>query len=123
MRYNIHGIARDSFGRILPNEDINVYINGSSVPAIVYDNRTSTTGLSSVQTDTSGKFTIYFDSEDYQNLNTTFDLVFDGDRINDIEVFKVDNRVLNTSTVDEIAVDGALSHLNQKFEHIDGGTF
>jgi hypothetical protein len=55
MRYNIHGVARNSYGRALINRTVNIYINGSAISATVYDTRTSTTGLSSVQTDTRRK--------------------------------------------------------------------
>lgn len=95
MRYNIQGIARDSYGKILPQENVNVYESGTSIPAIVYDSKTSSVQKSSVTTAADGRFIIYFDSVDYEgNFSQTFDIDLDGNSLTDIDIFEIQKRAI-----------------------------
>lgn len=126
MRYNIHGVARSSYGTVLPNNNVRVYINGSDDTAIVYNSRTSNDKLSFVKTDEDGKFTIYFDSEDYKDydgLDVKFDLEIGNNKIYDVEVFRTDRRVLNTNeNYEEESVQEVIASLEHLYT-VDGGTF
>lgn len=126
MRYNIQGIARTSYGVILPYNDIKIYINNTNTPAIVYESKNSVVKKSIIKTDRHGKFNIYFDSDDYDynNLNVTFDLEIDGNKVSDIQVFTTDKRVLNTNeTFTEDNIKEVIQNLDFNINNIDGGTF
>lgn len=126
MRYNVQGIARDSYGIILPKENINIYKHNTSECATVYSSGNSTEKLDTcpqIQTDVKGEFSVYFDSDDYTDLTITFDFEIEGKntpKFEDIEVFRVDRRILNTTEVEGESVYDAY---NPKEISIDGGTF
>ena len=126
MRYNIHGVARSSYGSVLPNIDVKVYINSINIPATIYDSRTSINKKTSIKTDDDGKFTIYFDSEDYKDyegLDVKFDLEIGSNKIFDVEVFRTDRRVLNTNEFyEEKNIKDVISTLEHLYS-IDGGSF
>jgi len=124
MRYNIQGIARDSYGIVSPDEDISIYINNTETCAVVYTTEESSAAIDvcpQIQTDEKGIFNIWFDSDDYVDLTTTVDLEIGSDTVENIKPFKfVDNKVLNTTNVEGESVYDAY---NPEFIEIDGGSF
>ena len=124
MRYNIQGIARDSYGAISSDEDISIYINNTEICATVYTTEESDDAIDicpQIQTDEMGRFNIWFDSEDYEDVTTTFDLEIGEQILENIKPFKfVDTRVLNTTNVEGESVYDAY---NPEFIDIDGGSF
>jgi len=123
MRYNIQGIARDTNGIILPHENINVYINNTETCATIYTTEDSDDEKDicpQTRTDEKGIFNIYFDSDDYEDLTTTFDLEIEDQTIENVELFSVDKRVLNTTNISGGSVYEAY---NPEHIDIDGGSF
>ena len=124
MRYNIQGIARDSYGTVSPDENISIYINNTETCATVYTTEESSAAIDvcpQIQTDEKGIFNIWFDSDDYVDLTTTVDIELGERKLKDIKPFKlVDNRVLNTTDVEGESVYDAY---NPEFIDIDGGSF
>jgi len=124
MRYNIQGIARDSYGIVSPDENISIYINNTEICATVYTTEESTNKIDTcpqIQTDEKGIFNIWFDSDDYEDLTTTVDIELGSETVENIKPFKlVDNRVLNTTNVEGESVYDAY---NPEFIDIDGGSF
>jgi len=101
MKFPLKGIARDSYGNILPGEEINIYDYGTTTPAKIYEfedeeaevyNNT----LPQATTDLNGFFEVFFDYDDY-NMNMKFDVqIGDGFRVDGNEVFFVDSRIVVT---------------------------
>lgn len=126
MRYNVQGIARDSYGKILPYEDISIFINNTESCATIYNTKDSIEKLNTcpqIQTDERGIFNIFFDSEDYEDLTTTFDLQIGKQKFKYVEPFKVDKRVLNTTDREGESVAEATENFSIEEYDIDGGTF
>jgi len=75
MRYRVKGIARDSYGNILPNEIISIKLNNSEVNAIVYETEESIDPKNEIYTNELGFFECYFDSSNYTDISQTFDFI------------------------------------------------
>jgi hypothetical protein len=96
MRYRIKGIARDSYGNILPNEKISIKLYNSDINAIVYETEESTNPKNEIFTNEFGFFECYFDISNYTNALQLFDFIIGNLKFEKIDPFFTDKEVLNT---------------------------
>lgn len=73
-RYLYQSQVRDGMGRIIQNADVNIYLAGTTTPAIAYSTSASPTVISSTSADNTGAFSFWIDDADYP-MFTRFKMV------------------------------------------------
>lgn len=70
QRVKYTGVSRSSSGTALSSATVSVYLGGTSTPANVYTTSSGGASVTSVTSDTSGKWTFYADMDDYSFTQT-----------------------------------------------------
>ena len=89
-RYVHHGVARDTYGNIVREFPISIYLTDTTTPAIIFDSYTGGLPVSAapqIITDTVGRFKFYIDDSYYTKKGTLFDIEAGGFLYDKIDIF------------------------------------
>ena len=106
QRLKYTGIARSTGGAVLGSATVTIYLAGTTTPANVYEASTGGASVTSVTTDSNGRWTFYADVADYA-FTQEYKVVVTKDGYSTITLDNIFNLSLPTNAVGVLTNDGS----------------
>jgi hypothetical protein len=106
QRLKYTGIARSTGGAVLGSATVTIYLAGTTTPANVYEASTGGASVTSVTSDSNGRWTFYADTTDYA-FTQEYKVVVTKDGYSTITLDNIFNLSLPTNAVGVLTNDGS----------------
>ena len=106
-RYHFYGRSRDTYGNVVSNVNVSVYLAGTTTPAAIFESRTGGTAISAapqVTTDSNGLFDLWVDDTIHPK-STLFDIVVGSITYSEFDIFRETDNITDHGNLTGLSDD------------------